>query len=335
MDITYTQEFDAKRYRKLLRDVIAVVMRYVTAATWCFAFAGLALGFANWIGGYCDAYSRVAYMVYALSVAAPWLLMLRRRICVTRYMKILLRQMNGATTLECRLTDTCYRVTCGEMEQKIPWESLATHYHFFGDDTVALLMPNAMPTAVIMDLSAKGIDRTAFAKMLRTAGLRTIRESRIWKFNSILSCALGVFMLLMVISHLVLVVTNCKNGIRANFAHERLMEALETYSSCRLEMGADNFRLKVIRTIAGNEKPDELLYVFDDSAENDKMRVLARYGTTCYEIRYPSGHVLIHTQRYWSEWDDMFKRTNPVVFREPRKSEWLKKARAYAKKLEE
>lgn len=331
MDVVYEQEFDAKRYGRIVYRTIATAKSHEMAAAWCFAIAGCAVCFVSWL------YENHAMTILGLWLAVlPWLAKLWWLVYAGVCVKILIRQMNGITTSECHLTDERYEVRCGNMEQKVPWTSLATHYHFFDDDTVALTMRASMPSLIITDLADKGIDRRTFETVLRNAGLRRLWESKRRKVRAALLYVFGVSMLLLVSPYLLTAIFNCEKGIRADYARERLLEAIrggECECNCP-QSGSCDFRTRIIRAIAGNVKPDELLYIFDDSAEeDDKARVLARYGNICYEARM-DGCVGAHMQGHWNEWSDMFERVNPIVFREDQKEEWLEKLRARSKQLE-
>ena len=323
MDITYTQEFDAKQYGRLISKTVSFAMWYEMVAAWCLALVGLVVAFGNWI--YNGA--KELNLILFLFAFFPWLLILRRHFYVKALVKMQLRQMNGAKTLKCHLTNDCYEVTCASIEQKVTWVSLATHYHFFDNDKVSLTMLATKPVLVITNLADKGIGREAFEAVLRNAGLRRIYEPVLRRARAILLCAMGIISLLMTCPYFLALIADCENGIRSNYAYDRLMESIVGDDNCGQIPVEESLRMKIIRAIAGDDKPDDLLYVFDDAANDFKTKVLARYGDVCYEARY-GGSVVIRKKSIWKEWDSMFGRVNPIVFREQQKDEWLRKVRA-------
>lgn len=87
MDITYTQEFDAKQYGRLICKTVSFAMRYEMVAAWCLALVGLVVAFGNWI--YNGA--RELNLILFLFAFFPWLLILRRHFYVKALVKMHLR----------------------------------------------------------------------------------------------------------------------------------------------------------------------------------------------------------------------------------------------------
>lgn len=188
MDISYTSEFDAKRYERLIGKALGLGALRVSYFCWCMAvFGGLSLC-TIWAWHYDFGVWDWVFVVLAIN---PLLILLLRRFQMRQYMKILRRTMGGETTLHCRLTDEGYEESCGAMSQKLPWKSLALEFCFFDDDTVALLQVKSLPTIVLSDLTKHGVARKELETVLLQAGVRERRSSGFRKMWTIVSAIVG------------------------------------------------------------------------------------------------------------------------------------------------
>ena len=184
MDISYTSEFDAKRYEAYTRRALGLKALRVSYFSWCMAiFGGFSL-FNHWIRHYDFGIFDCVFTVLAV---CPLLMLFLRWVHARQYMKILRRMMCGETTSHCRLTDEGYEVSCGSMSQKLPWKSLAIEYHFFDDDTLALLQVKGQPSIVLFDLTKYGVVRKDLEAVLIQAGVRGRRVSVLCKTWTIVS----------------------------------------------------------------------------------------------------------------------------------------------------
>lgn len=52
MDVTYTYEFDAKRFERSVKRALAFSFRSATVFSWCIVAAWLLLVFRQWLGGW-------------------------------------------------------------------------------------------------------------------------------------------------------------------------------------------------------------------------------------------------------------------------------------------
>ena len=193
MDITYTSEFDGKRYEMLIRKAIGQGALRVSYFCWCMAVVGGLSLYTIWAGRYDFG---VWYWIFAVLAVNPLLILLLRWLHAHRYMTILQRMMGEETTSHCRLTDEGYEVSCGKMSQKLPWKSLATEYCFFDDDTVALLQAKGLPSIVLFDLSKHGIARKELETVLLQAGVGERHMSRLRRIWGIVSGVIGSLLVL-------------------------------------------------------------------------------------------------------------------------------------------
>ena len=190
MDITYTSEWDAKRYARVIDASLRVTGPFRTSFFgWCMTVCGLLWLCIDWMqGGRLEGLNWAVLVVVLLPVYS----FLMRRLQTRRFVKVLQRLRGDEKTSRCRLTDEGYEVSCGSVSQKTPWKNLAESFKFLDGDTVALLQFNGLPTLVLQDLSKHGIVSVELKEVLLRAGVREHRPSMLWKIWTVVSGVVGV-----------------------------------------------------------------------------------------------------------------------------------------------
>lgn len=197
MDITYTSEWDAKRYERVIDASLRVAGPFRTSFFgWCMTVCGLLWLCIDWMhGGRLEGWNWALLVVVLLPIYS----FLMRRLQTRRFVKVLQRLMGDEKASRCRLTDDGYEVSCGLMSQKTPWKNFAESFKFLGGDTVALLQPNGLPTLVLQDLSKHGIDAAELKDVLLRAGVREHRPSMVRKIWTVVSGVVGVLLALLLV----------------------------------------------------------------------------------------------------------------------------------------
>ena len=194
MDITYTSEWDAKLYERVIDASLRVTGQFRTSFFgWCMTVCGLLWLCIDWMQGCRFEGLNMAVLVVVL---LPVFSFLMRRLQTRRHVKALQRLMGDEKTSRCRLTDEGYEVSCGSMSQKMPWKTLAESFKFLDGDTVAMLQPKALPTLVLQGLSKHGIDAVELKDVLLRAGVREYRPSRLQKIWTFVSEVVGILSVL-------------------------------------------------------------------------------------------------------------------------------------------
>ena len=190
MDITYTSEWDAKRYERVIDASLRVTGPFRTSFFgWCMTVCGLLWLCSVWMRcGRLEGWNWALLVVVLLPVYS----FLMRRLQTRQFVKVLQRLMGDEKTSRCRLTDDGYEVSCGSMSQKTPWKNLAESFKFLDGNTVALLQLKGLPTLVLQDLSKHGIDAVELKDVLLRAGVRECQPSRIQKIWTVVSGIVGV-----------------------------------------------------------------------------------------------------------------------------------------------
>ena len=190
MDITYTSEWDAKRYERVIDASLRVTGPFRTSFFgWCMTVCGLIWLCSAWMRcGRLEGWNWALLVVVLLPVYS----FLMRRLQTRQFVKVLQRLMGDEKTSRCRLTDEGYEVSCGSMSQKTPWKNLAESFKFLDGNTVALLQLKGLPTLVLQDLSKHGIDAVELKDVLLRAGVRECQPSRIQKIWTVVSGIVGV-----------------------------------------------------------------------------------------------------------------------------------------------
>ena len=278
MDISYTSEFDAKRYEAYIRRALGLKALRVSYFSWCMAiFGGLSL-YDHWVRHYDLGFFDCVFTVLAVY---PLLMLFLRWIHAHQYMKTLRRMMCGEVTSHCRLTDEWYEVSCGAMSQKLPWKSLAVEYKFFDDDTLALLQVKGQPSIVLLDLTKHGVARKDLESVLIQAGVRGHRVSVLCKIWTIMSGVMvSLLALFSVFAALVLLVMPCGHGqlIFRNDCEVPVVKAGVSFGRNKFELGS----------VAPQEEKAESFFVGGDSTCRvvatlaDGLVVSNSYGYYCY-----------------------------------------------------
>lgn len=331
MDITYTSEFDAKRYGKIIGRTLGLVAFRRSILCWCLLIGGLVSLATSWMKGFNVSQEKMFFSFFLIFL--PLMICLVRRICATQYVKAVARMMGGNTTSHCHLTDDSYEVTCGEMSQKMPWKNLGTHYHFFDDDTVALLQPNGTPSLALGELRARGIGRAELEAVFRAAGMKTLGESKKRKVWMIVSCALGVFFVFTTIMSLAFSVRDRREALRLQDVQTRLFDQIHGKDDPRRPPQFASPQATVVRTVCGEDAPDSLTYLFDPKGEEDKVGLFAQYGERAYVAFYPCGCIGWHDHS--ADCDCLREAGTLEFYSEAEKEKWLEKVRPIARELYE
>jgi len=331
MDITYASEFDAKRYGRLIRRAVGLVAVRKSILEWCLAVGGVLFLLSGWMSGY--QVSSEKSFIGGFMISFPLMLWLGRRIYAKQYVKAVVRMMGGCTTSQCRLTDGGYETTCGEMSQKMPWKNLGTHYHFFDDGTVVLLMSNGAPTLVLDYLPSFGVGRDELEAVLRTAGLKTLGESKKRKVRIVLASALGAFFVLSNVMGLKDSVKSYRDAMRLQDAQVRLFDLIHGKDDPHRPGQMASPQACVVRALCGEDAPDSFVYLFDPEDGDDKAGLIAQYGDWAYNAFYPCGCKDCHYHP--ADCDCMKEYETLEFYAESEKGMWLEKVRPIANELYE
>lgn len=329
MDISYTSEFDAARYGRVIGRMLGLVGYGNSPWTWGVVIAGVSQAFVRWLGG--DG-SGASYVGSAFLVAFPLAMGLILRLQVGRYVQAVKRMMSGGAVSECRLTDAGYEVTCEDMMQKLPWKNLAVHYHFFDDDTVVLVHSNNMPSLALYGLSRHGIARRDLEDVFRQAGLKDVFESRKLRIRRALLRIVGIVFVALAALSVAGSVASCQRSVRCFDTHVRLFDLIHGENDPRRPVFGDSLRAKVAHFLANAGEADEYLYVFVPDEEDDKVGLCARYGDWSCEAYFPCGCACSQNPGYFDHIKALHK---PTVYYESEKAAWLEKIRPIAKDLYE
>ena len=328
MDVTFTTKFDAKRYARAVRRVLAFSFRGLTIFSWCMLVALFGFVFDWWLGGCpedgCSLWLAILFFCCCMgSCFHAWV-----RIYV-RYMQRLL----GDTPATCRITDKGYETVCGDLVQKMPWQKLASHYHFVDDDTVSLMLKRSTPVMILSELREHGVSRGELEEAFLAAGLIPAGKMKKRKVVIALSAMLGAFMVLYSMLTAFSAVVSYRNDMRFDDTQIRLFDLIHGKDDPRRpSMSLDAMRARVVRALADVGSPDEFFYVFAPKADEDKVGLLARYGDWSCEAYYPCGCVCAHYNGYW---ESLKTNHTSSVYLESEKGKWLEKIRPLAKELYE
>jgi len=331
MDIRFTSEFDAKRYEKLIRWAVGLVAVRKSILEWCLAVGGVLYQLSGWMSGY-EVSTESRFLGFFM-IFLPLMLRLGRCIYAKQYVKAVVRMMGKETTSQCHLTDSGYETTCGEMSQKMPWKNLGTHYHFFDDDTVVLMMPNGVPTLAMGALRKRGVDRIELEAALRKAGLKTLGESKKRKVRIVLASVLGASFVLFNVWSLAHSVTSYRDTMRLQYVQVRLFELIHGKEDSRRPLQMASPQARVVRAFCGEDVPDSFVYLFDPKDEDDKVGLLAQYGAWAYSAYYPCGCKCCH--RHTADCDCLKAFETLESYSEAEKDKWFEKIRPIAKDLYE
>lgn len=328
MDITYTSEFDANRYGRLVEKTLALAGNGIaTSRVWCLMVAGFLMAFSLWLKG---CHSPSAYFTCVFLVWLPWLFrwILRRQ--VRQYVKTVDRLLGGERISQVHMTDEEYEATCGAMSQKMPWKNLGTNFHFFDNNTVVLIQPNGMPTLVLDNLSSRNVDCGELESALRRVGMKPVRESKRRKVRMIVNSVFCVAFSAIVASNVVYSVLSCRYELRFQDTQMQLFDLIHGKNDPRHPLPSGSLRAKVVRLLMHAGKPDEFLYVFAPEEEFEKVGLFARYDDWCCEAYYPCGCVCSRDLDYFNRVKELHKAT---IYFESEKDKWLEKIRPIANDL--
>ena len=328
MDVTYTYEFDAKRFERSVKRALAFSFRGATVFSWCIVAAWLLLVFRQWLGGWPeDGRSFLFVMPIFFALMGYW-----RCVVVRAYVRQARQMMGGGVPATCHVTDSGYETVCGETVQKMPWRSVATHYHFLDDDAVYFTLKTNAPVVVLSDLREHGIARAEFETVLRRAGLMQVGASRVRRIQIFVSALVGVAIVAVHASFVHFAITSFRECIYCQQARIDLFDLIHGKDDPRRPLPLDNVRTKVVRLLSDVREPDERLYLFVPDEEYDKVGLYARYGNWSCEAFYPCGCACPQNRGYF---DHIKQLHNPTVYLESEKSAWLVKVRPLAKDLYE
>ena len=329
MNRTFRSEWDSKRYGQLIDRTLRFVRRGGLPLIWCVTLGSGLHAFACWLHG--DGLGST-FLSSGFLILFLLLFCLIRRFQVRQYVKVVERLMSGGAVSECHLTDACYEVSCGELSQKLPWKNLATHYHFFDDDTMALICSNGQPSLVLWDLSKHGVDRRELEAVLRQAELKEVGESKKRKIRAVVSWGLGVAFVALAALALRVSVLECRCSVRCWDTQVRLFDLIHGESDPRRPVFGISLRARVVRLLVNAGEPDECLYLFVPDEENDKVGLYARYGEWSCEAYFPCGCACVQNPGYFDHIKQLHK---PTVYLEQEKSAWMEKVRPIANDLYE
>ena len=326
MDITFTSEWDAKRYGQVIGRVNRLV-RCNLFPMWCLVISGVVKMLACWLG---DDLTLESGFLLGLWIIVPCLSYVWFRLAVNWRVKAIERLLSGEKTSVCHLTETAYEVTCGEMSQRLPWKCMGTHYHFFDDDTLVILHKNGGTSLVLCDLSRRGIDRRELEDVLLRSDIKPVLCSRKRKVRKVVLTALGLFFLLMAGLRVSCFVEACRSSVRCWDTRVRLFDLIYGENAPDRPVTGDTCREKVVRLLAGKSRPDEFLYRYDPEEEWDKVGLYARYGDRSYEAFYPCGCACAQFPGYFEHVKSLHA---PTVYLESEKEKWLAQIRPIVKDL--
>ena len=175
MDVTFTVKFDVKQYARDIKRALAFLFRNLIVFYWCLLAAWLVIMFALWLEEWPEGWETLAWSVPFLVVCVG----ICRRFMVFAYVRQVQRMIGNDAPMSCRMTDNGYETVCGDLVQKLPWQKIATCYHFLDDDTVSFMLKRVGVVMVLSDLRKHGVGREELEEMLRKAGLLPAERSKV------------------------------------------------------------------------------------------------------------------------------------------------------------
>ena len=148
MDVTFTVKFDVKQYARDIKRALAFLFRNLIVFYWCLLAAWLVIMFALWLEEWPEGWETLAWPVPFLVVCVG----ICRRFMVFAYVRQVQRMIGNDAPMSCRMTDNGYETVCGDLVQKLPWQKIATCYHFLDDDTVSFMLKRVGVVMVLSDL---------------------------------------------------------------------------------------------------------------------------------------------------------------------------------------
>ncbi len=328
MDVTFTVKFDVKQYARDIKRALAFLFRNLIVFYWCLMAAWLVIMFALWLGEWPEGWETLAWSVPFLVVCVG----ICRRFMVFAYVRQVQRMIGNDAPVTCRMTDNGYETVCGDLVQKLPWQKIATYYHFLDDDTVSFMLKRVGVVMVLSDLRKHGVGREELEEVLRKAGLLSAEWSKVHKAVSVISMLLSAFLIAVSLLYAYAAVVSCRSSIRLCDTQIRLFDLIHGKEDPRRPPPFDAMRTKVVQALMDVRGPDEFAYVFDPEDENDRVGLLARYGKWSCAAYYPCGCVREHETGYWTT---MNTNHSSTIYFEADKEKWLKKVRPLAKELYE
>ena len=328
MDVTVTVKFDVKQYARDIKRALAFLFRNLIVFYWCLMAAWLVIMFALWLEEWPEGWETLAWSVPFLVVCVG----ICRRFMVFAYVRQVQRMIGNDAPVTCRMTDNGYETVCGDVVQKMPWQKIATCYHFLDDDTVSFMLKRVGVVMVLSDLRKHGVARDELEEALCKAGLLPAGRSKARKAVSAISMLLSAFVIVVSLLYAYSTVVSCRSSIRLYDTQIRLFDLIHGREDSRCPPPFDAMRTKVVQALTDMRGPDEFAYVFDPEDEDDKVGLFARYGNWSCAAYYPCGCVREHETGYWAVLNT--NRSSTVYF-EADKEKWLKKVRPLAKDLYE
>ena len=328
MDVTFTVKFDVKQYARDIKRALAFLFRNLIVFYWCLLAAWLVIMFALWLEEWPEGWETLAWSVPFLVVCVG----ICRRFMVFAYVRQVQRMIGNDAPMSCRMTDNGYETVCGDLVQKLPWQKIATYYHFLDNDTVSFMLKRVGVVMVLSDLRKHGVGRDELEEVLRKAGLLPAERSKVRKAVSVISMLLNVFLIAVSLLYAYSAVVSCRSSIRLYDTQIRLFDLIHGKEDSRRPPAFDAMRTKVVQALMDVRGPDEFAYVFDPEDENDRVGLLARYGKWSCAAYYPCGCIREHETGYWAT---MNTNHSSTVYFEADKEKWLKKVRPLAKELYE
>ena len=328
MDVTFTTKFDVKQYARDIKRALAFLFQSLKVFYWCLLMAWLVIMFALWLAGWPEDWETLAWSFPFFVVCVG----ISRRFMAFAYVRQVQRMIGNDALLTCRMTDNGYETICGDLVQKLPWQNIATSYHFLDDDTVSFMLRRVGVVMVLSDLRKHGVGRGELEEVLRKAGLLPAGRSKVRKAVSVISILLGTFLVVVSLLYACAAVVSCRSNIRLYDTQIRLFDLIHGKEDSRRPPPFDPMRTKVVQALMDVRGPDEFAYVFDPEDENDKVGLFARYGDWSCAAYYPCGCVREHEPGYWAT---MNTNSSSTVYLEADKEKWLKKVRPLAKELYE
>lgn len=326
MDVTFSTRFNAKRFARDIKK--ALTFKGYALAFWCLLASWPAFMFASWLEGW----PKDKEHLILLPLFGIGLMWLCRHAAVRTYVCQMKQMFGGDTPVTCHITDTGYETVCGDLMQKMPWQKVATHYHFIDDDTVSLLLKRALPVLLLSELREHGIERNELEVAFIKAGLQPAGKSKKRKLRIAISALIGAVVVLCAFLMDCSAVIAYRNGLRCQDTQIRLFDLIHGKEDPRRPVPPDMLRTKVVQLLTGEQAPNDFAYAFDPEDEDDKVGLFARYGDWCCVAYYPCGCTGWRTRDYW---DAMHTNHPSTVYFGPQKEEWLKKIRPLASKLYE
>ena len=296
MDVTFTVKFDVKQYARDIKRALAFLFRNLIVFYWCLMAAWLVIMFALWLEEWPEGWETLAWSVPFLVVCVG----ICRRFMVFAYVRQVQRMIGNDAPMSCRMTDNGYETVCGDLVQKLPWQKIATYYHFLDDDTVSFMLKRVGVVMVLSDLRKHGVGREELEEVLRKAGLLQAKRSKVRKAVSVISMLLSAFLIAASMLYAYAAVVSCRSSIRLYDTQIRLFDLIHGKEDSRRPPAFDAMRTKVVQALMDVRGPDEFAYVFDPEDENDRVGLLARYGKWSCAAYYPCGCVREHETGYWT-----------------------------------